>query len=233
MRIPKLISVSLKSDRFNLLFETGESRFFENSFLLENLNSTGIGPFDGSDLKRSIVADGILVFPSKTLEILTPEGGTKSVPYDLSPDFIYNASSSSDVSIGEAFKYLREGKKISQETIAQKCGTSKGYISKFESNKLQVEWNTLQKLFFMGLGIKLQPKMLATQFGASHYQGEYQVSSLTTIENKWHLRSRYRKDYGDQGLAAVVTGREFQPPQYNVATSEVFVVIGTTKWVKI
>lgn len=189
MRIPKLISSSFNNDRFNLLFETGESRYFIISDLVEILNSQGVGTFEVKDITKSIVKDGIVTFPSIKLKVLTPDGVRQEL-YDLSPDFIYNESKSSEVSIGEVFRMLRELKKISQQAIAEKCGTSKGYISKFEASKSQIEWNTLRKLFFMGLGIKLDPSMLVVfaqgfNVTSNQAQGQASISVGPSLERSW------------------------------------------------
>ena len=41
---------------------------------------------------------------------------------------------------------------MTQEELAQKCGTNKGYISKIENNIKEVRISTLQKIVELGLG---------------------------------------------------------------------------------
>ena len=44
---------------------------------------------------------------------------------------------------------------LTQEQLAEKCGTNKGYISKVENNIKDVRLSTLQKIVEIGLGGKL------------------------------------------------------------------------------
>ena len=50
--------------------------------------------------------------------------------------------------------YLEKG--LTQEELAERCGTNKAYISKVENNVKDVRMSTLQKIIEVGLGGKLQ-----------------------------------------------------------------------------
>ena len=52
-------------------------------------------------------------------------------------------------------KRYRMEKGLTQEQLAEKCGTNKGYISKVENNIKDVRLSTLQKIVEIGLGGKL------------------------------------------------------------------------------
>lgn len=54
--------------------------------------------------------------------------------------------------IGFLIQQARLEKGMTQEELAQKCGTNKGYISKIENNIKEVRISTLQKIVEMGLG---------------------------------------------------------------------------------
>lgn len=65
----------------------------------------------------------------------------------------------------EGFKSLKLGfllqqarleKGLTQEELAEKCGTNKGYISKIENNIKEVRISTLQKIVEIGLGGHLE-----------------------------------------------------------------------------
>ncbi len=49
---------------------------------------------------------------------------------------------------------IEEG--MSQEQLAEKCGTNKGYISKIENDIKEVRISTLQKIVELGLGGHLE-----------------------------------------------------------------------------
>lgn len=58
--------------------------------------------------------------------------------------------------LGVLIQQARLEKGLTQEQLAEKCGTNKGYISKVENNIKDVRISTLQKIVEVGLGGKLQ-----------------------------------------------------------------------------
>ena len=65
------------------------------------------------------------------------------------------------IDLGERFgKQTDEGlfvhHDLTQEELAEKCGTNKGYISKVENNLKEIRISTLQKIVELGLGGRLE-----------------------------------------------------------------------------
>ena len=58
--------------------------------------------------------------------------------------------------IGYLIHKARLEKGLTQEELAVKCGTNKGYISKIENNLKEVRISTLQKIVEIGFGGQLQ-----------------------------------------------------------------------------
>lgn len=58
--------------------------------------------------------------------------------------------------LGAMIQEARLGKGLTQEELAERCGTNKAYISKIENNVKDVRLSTLQKIIEVGLGGKLQ-----------------------------------------------------------------------------
>ena len=58
--------------------------------------------------------------------------------------------------LGVLIQQARKEKGMTQEDLAAKCGTNKGYISKIENNLKEVRISTLQKIVERGLGGHLQ-----------------------------------------------------------------------------
>lgn len=54
--------------------------------------------------------------------------------------------------LGFLLQQARREKGLTQEELARKCGTNKGYISKIENNLKEVRISTLQKIVELGLG---------------------------------------------------------------------------------
>lgn len=58
--------------------------------------------------------------------------------------------------LGFLLQQARLEKGLTQEELARKCGTNKGYISKIENNIKEVRISTLQKIVEIGLGGHLE-----------------------------------------------------------------------------
>jgi HTH-type transcriptional regulator / antitoxin HipB len=58
--------------------------------------------------------------------------------------------------LGALIHEARLEKGLTQEELAERCGTNKAYISKVENNVKDVRMSTLQKIIEVGLGGKLQ-----------------------------------------------------------------------------
>ena len=57
--------------------------------------------------------------------------------------------------LGFLLQQARLEKGLTQEELAEKCGTNKGYISKIENDVKEVRLSTLQRIVEIGLGGKL------------------------------------------------------------------------------
>lgn len=57
--------------------------------------------------------------------------------------------------LGVMLQQARLEKGMTQEQLAKKCGTNKGYISRIENNLKEVRISTLQKIVELGLGGQL------------------------------------------------------------------------------
>lgn len=58
--------------------------------------------------------------------------------------------------LGILIQQARLERGLTQEELAEKCGTNKGYISKIENNIKEVRISTLQKIVEFGLGGHLE-----------------------------------------------------------------------------
>lgn len=58
--------------------------------------------------------------------------------------------------LGVLIQQARLERGLTQEELAEKCGTNKGYISKIENNIKEVRISTLQKIVELGLGGQLE-----------------------------------------------------------------------------
>ena len=58
--------------------------------------------------------------------------------------------------LGVMIQELRKEKGLTQEALAQKCGTTKNYISRIENNTSDIRLSTLMRIIREGLGGHLQ-----------------------------------------------------------------------------
>ncbi|WP_276345885.1 helix-turn-helix transcriptional regulator [Daejeonella sp. JGW-45] len=58
--------------------------------------------------------------------------------------------------LGIMLQQARIEKGMTQEELAEKCGTNKGYISKIENDIKEVRLSTLKKIVELGLGGQLE-----------------------------------------------------------------------------
>jgi ribosome-binding protein aMBF1 (putative translation factor) len=62
--------------------------------------------------------------------------------------------------LGIMIQLARQEKGLTQQALAQKCGTNKAYISKVENNLKEVRLSTLQRIIEQGLGGTLAVKII-------------------------------------------------------------------------
>lgn len=58
--------------------------------------------------------------------------------------------------LGVMIQELRKGKGMTQEQLAEKCGTTKTYISRIENNASDIRLSTLMRIIREGLGGNLR-----------------------------------------------------------------------------
>ena len=88
----------------------------------------------------------------KTLDqVIEAEYGKRGVPKREKFEKGYH-----EFKLGAMIHEARLQKGLTQEELAEKCGTNKAYISKVENNIKDVRMSTLQKIIEIGLGGKLQ-----------------------------------------------------------------------------
>lgn len=84
---------------------------------------------------------------------------------EFKDEFYGNVGTEKRIALEEGYQEFKLGalihearieKGLTQEQLAEKCGTTKSYISKIENNIKEVRFSTLQKIVESGLGGKLE-----------------------------------------------------------------------------
>ena len=159
-RILKIIDVT-EEGSIACVFNNGEYRLVSLAKFVEDHKLEGsvqlrrllINP---NELRQVEVVDGTLSFPTIKQTVELSDGQSFSVAYDLDPIMLYE-SSVEDVEreranqIGGQLRAARKRVGITQEELASRVGTSKGYISRIENNRSDIELSTLRRIVEVGL----------------------------------------------------------------------------------
>jgi len=62
--------------------------------------------------------------------------------------------------LGILIQEIREQKHLTQEQLAERCGTTKSYISRIENNNSDIRLSTLMRIITDGLGAHLKLSLL-------------------------------------------------------------------------
>ncbi|NJB84313.1 DNA-binding XRE family transcriptional regulator [Lewinella marina] len=164
--LPRVLKITeITKGKIFCVFNTGEYRIVDlkkfaadyeltNDLRLQKLIS------NQEELTQAVVDSGTLSFPSIQQTLKLSNGQTYSVSFDLDPIMLYE-SSVEDIErekknrIGEQLKAARKSAGMTQEELASRVGTSKGYISRIENNRSDIELSTLRRIIEVGLNKRL------------------------------------------------------------------------------
>jgi DNA-binding XRE family transcriptional regulator len=163
-RILKIIEVT-EIGNIACVFNTGEYRIINLAKFANDHNLNDEARIrrlidNPAELQQVEVVDGTLSFPSIQHVIDLSNGQSFTVAYDLDPIMLYE-SSVEDVSreqanrIGKQLRAARKQAGLTQEELASRVGTSKGYISRIENNRSDIELSTLRRIVEVGLDKRL------------------------------------------------------------------------------
>lgn len=170
MRSVKRIIKIHKIEDYNIsvLFNNGESRVIDFKRLFEKWNINKDNPEFSlikslDKFKKVTLEEGTLVWTNLPIKIENEFGEIVTLPYDIDPITLYEASEtdpSRNVELGLLIKQGRKELGLTQAELANKSGTSKHYISRIENNKSGIEMSTLIKIIEGGLGKRLQIRIV-------------------------------------------------------------------------
>ena len=69
--------------------------------------------------------------------------------------------------VGVLIQEMREKQNLTQEQLAEKCGTTKSYISRIENNASDIRLSTLMRIVRDGLGGQLKLSLTPWQQGTN------------------------------------------------------------------
>lgn len=167
-RLPRIVRVTEVAPPYfvSTLWTNGEERQINLGPLIGRYEAQGDERF--APLKDWEVFKQVSVSPEHTLcwknllqHFTLPSGKTLSSPLDLDPDVLYEQSQlqgriAAVPNVGRVLKKARQEAGLSQGDIAAASGTTRGYISRVENGKTDIQLGTLYKLICLGLGRELK-----------------------------------------------------------------------------
>lgn len=146
------------------IWNNGEVRDIDFKPIIEEWKQSGadlFSPLYDAKIFRNISVsdDHTLCWPEVKLKT-TFKGITIEAALDIDPDVMYEKSKLIETyerpHIGILFKTARELAGLSQLQVAKNSGTSRNYISKIESDRSDIQVDTLFKLVKLGMGKELK-----------------------------------------------------------------------------
>lgn len=164
--LPRILKITeVSKGKIFCVFNTGEYRIIDlqkfaddyglrDDKLLQKLIN------NQKDLSQVKIDSGTLSFPTIQQTIDLSNGTSYTVSFDLDPGMLYESSledirRENENRIGEQLKAARKRAGITQEELASRVGTSKGYISRIENNRSDIELSTLRRIIEVGLNKRL------------------------------------------------------------------------------
>ncbi len=163
--IPRILKISeIKGNTIYCVFNTGQHRIIDiDKFISDNQQGDPLrlGRLtEKSTLSQAVVSEGTLSWPNLRERVALPGGRTIEVDYDLDPVLLYRSSVEDTERerknrIGDLLKAARKKVGLTQEELANRVGTSKGYISRIENNRSDIGLSTLRRIVEVGLDKRL------------------------------------------------------------------------------
>lgn len=164
VKLPRILKIEqMEGLRVYVMFNNGETRLLDFNQILTrwgvDVNDIEYQLFDVSVFQQVTLRNQTLSWPNLSTRLLDESGNEVDTPYEIGPDVLYHLSEPSDLVVdtfGDMVRRARIKAGMTQDELAQKAGTSRFYISRFENNKSDIELSTLRRIVESGLGKKLQ-----------------------------------------------------------------------------
>ena len=167
IKIPRIIKIEkVKGFKVYCMFNNGESRIidFKTLFDMWQINPADVEYplLNFEEFKKVKLRNFTLSWENVSVKLTDENGHEKNHPYEIGPDVLYRNSLPNDTDesykIGSLIKTARVNAGLTQEQLAERCGTTRFYISRLENDKTDVELSTFRKIVEAGLGkhLKLQ-----------------------------------------------------------------------------
>ena len=163
VKIPRILKIE-KVDglKIYVIFNNGEIRLLDFAKILKdwNIQDSDIESklFVVSEMAKVKLRNQTLSWNNLPVTLLDEQGKEREYPYEIGPDVLYKLSQDSDLPVqgfGDIVRKARIKAGLTQDELAQRAGTTRFYISRFENNKSDIELSTFKRIIESGLGKRL------------------------------------------------------------------------------
>ncbi|MFY8005568.1 MAG: helix-turn-helix domain-containing protein [Chitinophagaceae bacterium] len=169
-KIPRILKIeAINGLKIVCIFNNGELREINFESLFKQWNVSANDPefklLNPNEFKKVTLRNQTLSWENVLSELTDFEGNCIKMPYELSPDVLYQNSSPINefrkkFDLGTIIRKSRKNKGLTQQALANLSGTSKTYISRVENNLIEPELSTLYKIVELGLGKKVKVEII-------------------------------------------------------------------------
>lgn len=141
---------------------------------------------DKEVFNKVTIVDHALAWQNLVKTLILPSGKEIDVFFHLDPEVAiehseYHYGFNKKLNIGRQLKSLRTHQNMSQSVLGEKVGTDKGYISKLENNKTDFEFNTLKKIYEVGL----ERPFILTHYDENDFYNSFPNSIFSNYFLEW------------------------------------------------
>jgi DNA-binding XRE family transcriptional regulator len=163
VKIPRILKIEkVEGLKIYVIFNNGEIRLLDFAKILKdwNVQDSDIESklFDLSEMAKVKLRNQTLSWNNLQVMLTDEQGNEKKYPYEIGPDVLYKLSQDSDLPVqgfGDIVRKARIKAGLTQDELAQRAGTTRFYISRFENNKSDIELSTFKRIIESGLGKRL------------------------------------------------------------------------------
>jgi DNA-binding XRE family transcriptional regulator len=163
IKIPRILKIE-KVDGYKIyvIFNNGETRLLDFEKILKSwdIKDSDIESklYDISEIEKVKLRNQTLSWSNLSTKLKDDKGQEKEYPYEIGPDVLFRLSLDSDIQVlgfGDIVRKARIKAGLTQDELAQRAGTTRFYISRFENNKSDIELSTFKRIIETGLGKRL------------------------------------------------------------------------------
>jgi DNA-binding XRE family transcriptional regulator len=165
IKTPRILKVNgVDGLTVSVVFNNGESRNIDfNKVLIPSIigeNSPAFKLLDADEFKQFKLENYTLSWANASTKMAGFDGEELDLPFEIGAHRLYELSepdaSFLTIQIGVLIKNARIEAQLTQQELAEMCGTTRTYISKIENSNADLEVSTLRKIVEVGFGKRLE-----------------------------------------------------------------------------